>query len=347
VIPHQGVLSLMRWAQTSICRPGAERFANINPLHFDNAVFDLYCGLLSGATLVPIETSALPNPAHWVRALRDNGVTVLFAVPTLFQTLDRLKLLTPERLPGIRTFIFGGEGYAVEALRTFHRRFRGQARLINVYGPTETSCICSSLEIDDAALSSVRESFPSLGHMHPDFDFAVLDEEGRAVRPGEAGELWIGGPNVGLGYYNNPEETQRRFRQDPRQADYRSVWYRSGDLVRQDESERLWFMGRIDNQVKIRGHRIELEEIDLAVGGIPGISRAVAVTAPGLDGPELHVAFVAERAVPEAEIHEHCSARLPPYMRPARVRQLEALPQNANGKVDRKAVQAILHGDAP
>ena len=120
---------------------------------------------------------------------------------------------------------------------------------------------------------------------------------------GAVGELWIGGPCVGLGYYANPDETAARFRQDPRQDRYRSIYYRSGDLVREDDDGRLWFHGRVDNQVKIRGHRIELEEIDLAVQSIAGVRRAVAVVLAGADGGELGVAFMADRAITADEVH--------------------------------------------
>lgn len=342
VIPHQGVLSLMRWARGRVSWSADIRFSNINPLHFDNAVFDLYAGLFNGAALVPVETSLLANPAQWVRRLREGAANVIFAVPTLFQTLDRLNLLKPENLPAARVFVFGGEGYPPASLAAFHARFKEQATLINVYGPTETSCICSSMEIDAAALSAAGTAFPSLGRMHADFDHMILDEGERPVAPGEPGELWIGGTNVGLGYYNAPTETMARFRQDPRQSAYRSIWYRTGDLVREDGAGLLWFVGRADNQVKIRGHRIELEEIDLAIEALEGVKRAVTVALSGQDGPELRVAFSAERAVSVDEIRAHCARRLPVYMQPARISQVAALPQNANGKTDRNAVAALM-----
>jgi D-alanine--poly(phosphoribitol) ligase subunit 1 len=346
VIPQQGVLSLMRWALSKIDYGRNVRFSNLNPLHFDNAVFDLYCSLFNGAALVPVETSLLPNPAQWIRRLREGGANVVFAVPTLFLTLDRLRLLRTENLPEARVFIFGGEGFPAAPLAEFHARFRNQARLINVYGPTETSCICSSLEIDEASLTAAATGFPSLGRMHVDFDHAIVDEEGRLAPPGMAGELWIGGPNVGLGYYQDPDQTTLRFKQDPRQSAYRSVWYRSGDLVREDAAGMLWFVGRADNQVKIRGHRIELEEIDLAIEAVEGVRRAVAVAVASDDGQELRVAFSGDRAVPLEELRAHCLALLPSYMQPVRLEQVDAIPQNANGKVDRKAVARLL-GDAP
>jgi len=342
VIPHQGVLSLMEWARNAIHAAPGERFTNINPLHFDNSVFDIYCGLLNGAALVPIETGEITNPAAWVKAAREAAATVMFAVPTLFLVLDQLGLLTTAALPSVRTFIFGGEGYPMSKLRNFHARFSGRARLINVYGPTETSCICSSIEIRQEHLGVPDDKFPPLGRMHDDFSYMILDEQQRSVAPGEVGELWIGGPCVGLGYYANDDETAVRFRQDPRQDQYRSIYYRSGDLVREDEGRRLWFEGRADNQVKLRGYRIELEEVDLAVQSIPDVRRAVTVVLAGADGGELAVAFMADRTISVADVHAVCKQKLPQYMQPSRIFQLDDLPRNANGKLDRLTTRSLL-----
>ena len=342
VIPHQGVLHLMAWARAVVLGAPGQRFTNINPLHFDNSVFDIYCGLLNGAALVPIETSEVTNPATWVKTARAGGASVVFAVPTLFLVLDQLGLLTPAALPEVRTFLFGGEGYPIAKLRDFHARFGGRARLINVYGPTETSCICSSIELRREHLEGSDNEFPPLGRMHDSFSYAILDEEQRPMVRDGIGELWIGGPCVGLGYYANAEETAVRFRQDPRQDRYRSIYYRSGDLVREDDDGRLWFHGRVDNQVKIRGHRIELEEIDLAVQSIPGVRRAVAVVLAGPDGGELAVAFHADRLIAADEVQALCKQKLPVYMQPARIFQLDDLPRNTNGKLARLATRALL-----
>lgn len=342
VIPHQGVLSLIAWSGNIMRSTPRERVTAINPLHFDNSVFDVYCGLFNGAALVPVETSEVTNPAKWVKIIRTGKASVMFAVPTLFLILDQLGLLTPRALPDIRTFQFGGEGYPIGKLRDFHGRFAGHARLINVYGPTETSCICSSVEITPDILSAPDSEFPPLGAMHPDFTHAILDDEQKAVPRGEPGELWIGGPCVGLGYFANAEETAARFRQDPQQDRYRTLLYRTGDRVREDEKGQLWFHGRVDNQVKIRGHRIELEEVDLAVQSLSGIRRAVAVVLPGVDGDEIAVAFAADRAVEAEEIRTRCRDKLPTYMCPAKIIQLDDLPRNANGKVDRKATRTLL-----
>jgi D-alanine--poly(phosphoribitol) ligase subunit 1 len=341
VIPQRGVLSLMRWSRGLLGDPDQQRFSALNPLHFDNSVFDIYCGLVAGATLVPIETADMPDPAQWVQRLNTARASVLFSVPTLLLLLDKVGSLTPEALPHARTFVFGGEGFPIETLRAVHSRFGSAVRLINVYGPTETSCICSSLELDTAALAAATGSLPSLGRMHADFSHLVLDDAGRPVGAGATGELWIGGPNVGLGYFANREETDRRFRQDPRQDDYRSVYYRSGDLVREDKQGLLWFQGRADNQIKIAGHRVELEEIDGALEAQPGVGRALTVLSRRSGTAELVTAFETRETVSAAVLMTALAARLPHYMRPARLIELQKLPLNANGKVDRRAVQAL------
>ena len=179
--------------------------------------------------------------------------------------------------------------------------------------------------------------------MHAGFDHLILDDTGAQAT---MGELWIGGACVGLGYYANPSETAVRFRQDPRQEHYRSIWYRSGDLVREDEDGLLWFQGRADNQVKIRGHRIELEEIDLAVEQMPGVLRAVCVAVNGDDGPELRLAFAADRVISLDDVRACCISRLPSYMQPASIVEVDTLPENASGKVDRRAVRAMMEASA-
>jgi D-alanine--poly(phosphoribitol) ligase subunit 1 len=178
--------------------------------------------------------------------------------------------------------------------------------------------------------------------MHDNFLHAILDEHQKPVAKGDVGELWIGGPCVGLGYYANATETEARFHQEPTQDQYRSIYYRAGDLVHEDEGGLLWFHGRVDNQVKIAGHRIELEEIDLVVQSIPGVRRAATVVLAAPDRAELHVAFTADRAITWDEVSARCKEKLPTYMRPARTFQLDELPRNANGKLDRLTVRALL-----
>lgn len=346
VIPHQGVLNLVDWANRSLGIGGDDRLTNVNPLHFDNSVFDIYCGLLNGASIVALDALKGRPPAHLVKRIAETGCTFFFAVPTLFMYLDSMQLLKPERLPGVRQFMFGGEGFPIPQLRRFHNSFAGKARLINCYGPTETSCICSSFEITEAVFEA-GEGFAPLGRLNPNFSHRVLDADFEAVGPGEIGELWLGGPCVGLGYLNNPEETARRFRQDPLVGGYRSVMYRTGDLVQEDpRTGILSFRGRADNQIKLNGHRIELEEIDHALQSIPGVDRALAIAVNGGGSVRLMAAYSGRR-LDSSELLAHCRDRLPAYMTPSRFAWLDAMPTNANGKADRRAVAALIAEDRP
>jgi D-alanine--poly(phosphoribitol) ligase subunit 1 len=245
-------------------------------------------------------------------------------------------------LPGVGRFMFGGEGFPIARLRKFHEAFAGKARLINCYGPTETSCICSGFEITAAVFDSTDGLAP-LGRLNPNFSHRILDEEMKPVAAGGVGELWLGGPCVALGYLNNPEETKRRFCQDPSIDGYRSVLYRTGDLVQEDpQTGILCFRGRADNQVKLRGYRVELEEIDHALVSIPGVLRALAVVLHDANGSGRLVAAYSGSKLQHADLLARCSARLPAYMVPGRFEWLESMPINANGKADRRAVAALL-----
>jgi D-alanine--poly(phosphoribitol) ligase subunit 1 len=342
VIPHQGVLYLVDWAAQNLGIGPGDRLTNVNPIFFDNSVFDIYAGLLNGAAIVALDALKGRPPAELVAEITRNKCTFFFAVPTLFMFLDSMHLLTPDKLPSVSRFMFGGEGFPIARLRRFYAAFAGKAQLINCYGPTETSCICSGFEITSSALDTT-EGLAPLGRLNPSFSHRILDEELKPVAAGDIGELWLGGPCVGLGYLNNVEETARRFRQDPLIDGYRAILYQTGDLVLLDpQTGLLRFRGRADNQVKLRGYRVELEEIDHAMATIPGVVRALAVVIHDVNGSSRLIAAYSGSRLADADLLAHCNKHLPAYMVPSRFTWLEHIPTNANGKADRRAVAALL-----
>jgi D-alanine--poly(phosphoribitol) ligase subunit 1 len=342
VIPHQGVLHLVDWAASDLGIGPQDRLTNVNPIYFDNSVFDIYAALLNGAAIVALDALKGRPPAELVAEITRHECTFFFAVPTLFMFLDSMHLLAPQWLPTVGRFMFGGEGFPIARLRRFHDVFAGKARLINCYGPTETSCICSGFPITASVLDTT-EGLPPLGRLNPNFSYRVLDEDMKPVAAGGVGELWLGGPGVGLGYLNNPDETARRFRQDPLIDGYRAVLYRSGDLVEVEPSTGiLRFRGRADNQVKLRGYRVELEEIDHALASINGVTRALAVVLHAANGSSRLLAAYSGSKIPDADLLARCAERLPAYMVPSRFVWLENIPVNANGKADRRAVATLL-----
>jgi D-alanine--poly(phosphoribitol) ligase subunit 1 len=342
VIPHQGVLHLVDWAAQDLGVGPGDRLTNVNPIFFDNSVFDIYAGLLNGAAIVALDALKGRPPAELIAEITRNRCTFFFAVPTLFMFLDSMHLLTPDKLPSVSRFMFGGEGFPIARLRRFYEAFAGKAQLINCYGPTETSCICSGFEITGSALDTT-EGFAPLGRLNPSFSYRILDEELKPVVAGGVGELWLGGPCVGLGYLNNLEETAKRFRQDPLIDGYRAILYRTGDLVVLDQQTGLLrFRGRADNQVKLRGYRVELEEIDHALASIPGVVRALAIVIHDVNGSSRLIAAYSGSRLGDADLLAHCNKHLPAYMVPSRFTWLENIPTNANGKADRRAVAALL-----
>jgi D-alanine--poly(phosphoribitol) ligase subunit 1 len=342
VIPHQGVLNLVEWAGSELGIGPDDRLTNVNPIYFDNSVFDVYAGLLNGAAIVALDALRGRPPAALISEISKHKCTFFFAVPTLFMFLDSMHLLTPDWLPSVSRFMFGGEGFPIARLRRFHQAFAGKARLINCYGPTETSCICSGFEIT-ASVFDTTDGLAPLGRLNPNFSYRVLDEDLKPVTAGCVGELWLGGPGVGLGYLNNPEETARRFHQDPLIDGYRAILYRTGDLVEVDQQTgMLRFRGRADNQVKLRGYRVELEEIDHAMESIAGVTRALAVALGDANGSRRLVAAYSGSKIRDADLLARCNACLPAYMVPSRFVWLENTPLNSNGKADRRAVATLL-----
>jgi D-alanine--poly(phosphoribitol) ligase subunit 1 len=337
VMTHANVLNFAAWARVRFSIGADDVLTNVNPMYFDNSVFDFYAALLNGSALAPVPRALASDAQSCLKAVEAAGCTLWFSVPSMLIYLMSMKALAAARLPTVRAFIFGGEGYPKPELRRLHDMFGARARLINVYGPTECTCICSARDIEPGDLEDQAGLAP-LGPVTDNFDFLVLDDDERQVAPGEVGELWLRGPQVALGYYNAPERTALSFRPNPLNAAWVERCYRTGDLVRLGVDGRsLSFIGRKDNQIKHMGYRIELEEIEAALYRIDTVAQAAVVYKPGQRGFKHIVAYVAGEGIPEAaELRRLLRLTLPDYMIPQRFDTRAELPRNANGKVDRR-----------
>jgi D-alanine--poly(phosphoribitol) ligase subunit 1 len=334
---HANVLNFGAWAQQRFAITPDDVLTNVNPMYFDNSVFDFYAALLNGAALAPVPRALAAEAQRCVEAVEAAGCTIWFSVPSMLIFLMSMKVLSAERLPRIRTFVFGGEGYPKSELRRLAELFWRRARLVNVYGPTECTCICSARDIEPEDLADDAGLAP-LGPVTDNFDFLVLDDDDRPAKPGEVGELWLSGPQVALGYYNDPERTAQSFRPNPVNAAWSERCYRTGDLVRLGSDGRsLSFVGRKDNQIKHMGYRIELEEIEAALNRIAGVAQVAVVYKPGKRGFKHIVAYLAGSGLPDAaDLPRTLRSVLPDYMIPQRFELRAELPRNANGKVDRR-----------
>lgn len=339
-VTHQNVLHFIAWGQDCFGVSPTDNFANLSPMYFDNSVFDFYVGLYAGASLTPVPRDVLAKPYDLVALVEKMACTIWFSVPSLLIYLMTMKALRPGVLPSLRTLSFGGEGYPKAELAKLYKVFSPQARLVNVYGPTECTCICSAYPLSDADFDDLN-GLPPLGKLNPNFDYRIVDEnESDAAE----GELCLIGPNVAAGYFNDPERTAAAFHtlQEPRR--YMKRMYRTGDLVR-EQAGQLHFIGRKDNQVKHMGYRIELEEIEHALGLLPGVAQAAVLYHRTNAAYGKLIGFVAGAVdLDEKVVLAGLAQRLPDYMIPSRILVQEHLPKNANGKVDRQWLKAQIAG---
>lgn len=340
-ISHASLLNFVDWARATFSITPSDVLTGVNPIYFDNSVFDFYGALFNGACLAPMHADDIESPLQLVRRVEAAGCTIWFSVPSLLIYLKTMKALGRDALPSVRSIIFGGEGYPKTELRKLHDTHGHRCQLFNVYGPTECTCICSAHEVTEADLAD-GAGLPTLGVLAPNFRHRLLDGD-RSVAPGEAGELGLIGPQVALGYYNDPERTAASFVRDPLSGAVAQPMYRTGDLVREVDG-RLHFVGRADNQIKHMGYRIELEEIESAIHRVPGVSQAAVVYRRIRDGFGHIIAHVAcpDGTLAEQDLREALRSALPAYMLPNRFVIACDLPKNANGKIDR-----VLLRDTP
>lgn len=338
VMSHANLLWFTQWTKDRFDITPDDVLTNVNPIYFDNSVFDFYTAIFSGATLVPLVADQVKDTRQLVRMVGDAGCTIWFSVPSLLVYLLTTRVLTPDSFPSIRKIIFGGEGFPKPKLKALFDLFGSRADLENVYGPTECTCICSAKTIDANDFEDMQ-NLAALGGLAQNFDHYIFPVD---VRDTTFGELFLRGPQVGLGYFNDAERTSCAFVQNPNHSLYSDIGYRTGDLVQKDAHGKLHFKGRADFQIKHMGYRIELEEIESALNTLPEVIECAVIYRFIAAGMGHIVAFVATgSSISDAELMDQVAEIVPPYMLPKQIFIITPLPKNANGKIDRKALQNV------
>ncbi|WP_219135511.1 AMP-binding protein [Janthinobacterium sp. UMAB-60] len=336
VMSHANLLWFAAWTRERFAIVPDDVISNVNPMYFDNSVFDFYSSILCGATLLPINAEQVRDTRLLVRLINQAACTLWFSVPSLLVYLLTTRALSPTDWPSLRKIVFGGEGFPKTRLRQLYELFGQRAELENVYGPTECTCICSAHTITVQDFDDMQSLAP-LGLLAQNFDFEILAAD--SARP-ERGQLFLRGPQVGLGYYNDPQRRAAAFIQNPRHNLYADIGYLTGDIVQRDSRGWLHFKGRVDFQIKHMGYRIELEEIEAALGSVSGVMEcAVVYQKMGNATGEILAFAVVHAALSAEQLQEALTSLLPAYMQPRHMTILEKLPKNANGKIDRIALQ--------
>jgi amino acid adenylation domain-containing protein len=306
--------------------PG-DRISGHAPFHFDLSTFDIYAALGAGAELhlVPPAMNLLPHKlAEWIR---DSGLTQWFSVPTVFSQLVQAGVVEQGDFPSLRHMLWCGEAIATPVLRELMTRLPDVV-FTNLYGPTETTIASSVHRLAGPPATDLEPV--SIGVGIPGECLSVRDEAGAEVPAGDKGEICIAGRGMTRGYWRDEERTAAAFGD--------RSFYRTGDVGYQDDDGLFYVLGRLDNQIKFRGHRIELGEIEAALHALASVRQA-AVVFPDVDRPVIAAAVVLDGEIEPAEVRTAIGDLVPSYMVPGRWESVAALPTNANGKVDRTAVR--------
>ncbi|MGA2233010.1 MAG: Pls/PosA family non-ribosomal peptide synthetase, partial [Tepidisphaeraceae bacterium] len=293
---------------------------------FDASVEEIWLAWRAGATLVAASDSMAKAGPDLAGLLGDAGITVLSCVPTLLSMMR-------DDIPTLRLLILGGEACPQELVRRWHRPGR---RIVNTYGPTEATVI--------ATYADCHPDQPvMIGRPIPGMRACILDTDMRPVAAGEIGELHLGGVGLSPGYLNRPDLTAKNFVPDPFSDDAAERLYKTGDLARYAGDGQIEFIGRADTQVKLRGYRIELAEIEAVFLESPAVqSAAVAMRSDAQGGAQL-IGYIVPKVrdrLCEREIREELRRRLPPHMVPALIEIVDGLPTLPSGKVDRARLPA-------
>jgi amino acid adenylation domain-containing protein len=343
LIAHRNVTRLFGATRALFGFGAADVWPLLHSYAFDFSVWEIWGALAFGGRLVVVPSALARSPEALCDLFEREGVTVLNQTPTAFYHLmDAERARGSARLGRLRLIVFGGEAIDVARLRPWFERYsESQPALVNMYGITETTVHATWRRLRREDCDVGRPSV--IGRPLPDLHVLVVDGEGQPVPRGVAGELWVGGAGVGLGYLDRPDLTATRFVPDPLDPGGTTRMYRSGDLVRELEGGDLEYIGRIDEQVQIRGYRVEPGEIEAALRERSGVLDAAVLPQAGVDGERMLIAYVVrehESGVGETELREHLSCRLPAYMACSRFCFLPRLPLTTHGKVDRSALPA-------
>jgi len=342
MVAHRNVMQFVDVMVERYAISQDDRFSQTFDLTFDLSAFDMFVAWERGACLCAPTQAQKLFPAKYVSDCR---ISIWFSVPSTAVLMSRLRMLQPGKFPELRASLFCGEALPVEVVQAWSAA-APNSLIENLYGPTELTIACTLYRWDpNSSPAECEHGVVPIGTPYPGMRFLVADEQLRGIPVGGVGELLMTGPQLTLGYYRDPVRTAAAFVTPPGFSD---VYYRTGDRVRVPrDGGPLIYLGRMDNQIKIQGYRVELGEVEAVLREEAGVEAAVAIgwpaTASGADGI---VAFIGADGGDTDAIRQRVVARLPPYMHPSEVRLVGEWPLNANGKIDRKALRDWLAAES-
>lgn len=317
----------------------SDRLANLSPLHFDMSTFEIFGGVSARATAVLVPEPYLRVPASLTDYLSAKKVTTLYTVPSLLIQMMTRGAFDQRDWSSLRWIMPAGEVFPPEPLQQLRAVVPDHVVFSNVYGPAEVNQITHHHLPDDF------EGTMPIGNASPGAEVALIDDDDNVLDGPATGELIARTATMMAGYWGRPDLDERGFLFRDGPGGLRQRWYRTGDLCRRDETGLLHYLGRRDNQVKVRGYRVELEVVEAAVGSLPGVEQAVVGVRSGADGDGSLVARYVptdDEAPSTGAWRSLLSATLPGYAVPSGFEPVETFPLTPSGKIDRRTVRRAL-----
>jgi len=321
-----------------------DRLGNHSPLHFDMSTFEYLTGPLFGSTTVILPEEATMFPVELARIIAEERLTHWYSVPLALIQLVHVEGIEAYDHSSLRWVLFGGEPFPPKVLWRLMELWP-EAQFSNSYGPAEVNQ-CTYFHVPRARAGST-EPIP-IGRVWPGAEGLIVDTEDREVAGGENGELLIRAPTMMRGYWARPDLNEEAFFRRERSSGFEEVYYRTGDLVREGADGELEFLGRRDRQIKIRGYRVELDEVENVITTLDGVREGAAIALTDADGQkEIHAAVlpVDNHKLDPDTLRRSAAEKLPGYAVPKQVWIRQAFPRTGSGKIDRRGLAEELDAD--
>ena len=328
VIAQRGMIDLAEWLVDTFDFTEKDALGNQTPFYFDGSVKDICICLKSGATLNIIGKKYFTFPKLLIPFINDRKITVILWATSAIVLVGNSDILSFSIPKFLRLVTFAGEAMPAKQLKVWMDKLP-RTRFVNLYGPTEVTVDCTYYEVNR---KFEDDEFIPIGNACRNKSVLIFNDEGKLVKEGEIGELCVRGTGLALGYYNNNEKTREAFVQNPLHYLYKDTIYCTGDMVKYNKRGEIEFVSRRDFQIKHKGNRIEMGEIEVAINSIPNITNATCV----FDQPnDKIVLFYTTTDGFEVDIINQVKDKIPVYMFPEVIILLKAMPYNMNGKIDR------------
>jgi amino acid adenylation domain-containing protein len=335
---HHSGLSYAHWAVKEYDLTQRDRIANHSSFHFDISLFDIFGGAIAGASVVLVPKEITFFPSNFSQLLQDETISIIFTVPFALIQLSIRGALEKRDLSALRWVIYGGEPFPPKHLRTLMNQIPN-SQFSNIYGPAEVNGV--TFYHVPPILENSNEPIP-IGKMCPFAQSLILDENDKVVSLGKTGEIVIRSPSMMQGYWGRPDLNREVFYRREAAPQYFETYYRTGDLVKMLPDGNLLFIGRKDRQIKTRGYRVELDEIEAALVSHPGVEEAAVFVIQDNDGNNfIHAAVIpkADEALSDVLLSSHLTRMIPSYAIPFKYHIRQIFPRTTSGKISRRQLR--------